>query len=110
MQSIVLITRAMEFAAHKHTDIRRKGVRSEPYVNHLAEVARLLADATSGEDAALVVEIDASVRRPDGSIYHITWSFDRAAGRKPVESNAVLLAGWRGVEPIQIALIPRFFG
>src|SRR6476661_4663777 len=54
MQSIVLITRAMEFAAHKHTDIRRKGARSEPYVNHLAEVARLLADATAGEDPALV--------------------------------------------------------
>jgi guanosine-3',5'-bis(diphosphate) 3'-pyrophosphohydrolase len=54
MQSIVLIARAMEFAAHKHSHIRRKGVRSEPYVNHLAEVARLLADATGGEDPALV--------------------------------------------------------
>jgi (p)ppGpp synthase/HD superfamily hydrolase len=54
MQSILLITRAMEFAAHKHTDIRRKGARSEPYVNHLAEVARLLADATGGEDPAIV--------------------------------------------------------
>jgi (p)ppGpp synthase/HD superfamily hydrolase len=54
MQSVVLITHAMEFAAHKHTDIRRKGLRSEPYVNHLTEVARLLADATTGEDPALV--------------------------------------------------------
>jgi (p)ppGpp synthase/HD superfamily hydrolase len=53
MQSTVLMTRAMEFAAHKHTDQRRKGLRSEPYVNHLAEVARLLADATAGEDPAL---------------------------------------------------------
>src|SRR4051812_10857822 len=54
MQSIVLITRAMEFAAHKHTDQKRKGARAEPYVNHLVEVARLLADATGGEDPALV--------------------------------------------------------
>jgi guanosine-3',5'-bis(diphosphate) 3'-pyrophosphohydrolase len=54
MQSIVLITGAMEFAAHKHTDQKRKGKRAEPYVNHLVEVARLLADATSGEDPALV--------------------------------------------------------
>jgi guanosine-3',5'-bis(diphosphate) 3'-pyrophosphohydrolase len=53
MQQIVLITRAMEFAAHKHTDQKRKGARAEPYVNHLVEVARLLADATSGEDPAL---------------------------------------------------------
>jgi hypothetical protein len=59
---------------------------------------------------ALVMEIACSVTRPDGSIYHITWSLDRAAGRKPVESNAVLLAGWRRVEPIRIGLIPRFFG
>ena len=54
MQPIVLITRAMEFAAHKHTDQKRKGARAEPYVNHLVEVARLLADATSGDDPALV--------------------------------------------------------
>jgi hypothetical protein len=58
---------------------------------------------------ALVLEIDGGVTRPDGSIYHITWSLDRAAGRKPVESNAVLLSGWRRVEPIRIELIPRFF-
>jgi guanosine-3',5'-bis(diphosphate) 3'-pyrophosphohydrolase len=54
MQQIVLITRAMEFAAHKHTDQKRKGARAEPYVNHLVEVAQLLADATSGDDPALV--------------------------------------------------------
>src|SRR3954463_3112424 len=54
MQSIVLITRAMEFASHKHTDQKRKGARAEPYVNHLVEVARLLADARAGEDPALV--------------------------------------------------------
>ena len=54
MQAIVLISRAMEFAAHKHTDQKRKGARAEPYVNHLVEVARLLADATAGEDPALI--------------------------------------------------------
>jgi hypothetical protein len=58
---------------------------------------------------ALVLEIEGSVRRPDGWIYHITWSLDRAAGRKPVESNAVLRSGWLREEPVQIELIPRFF-
>jgi hypothetical protein len=67
------------------------------------------ADDLKGVEA-LVLEIDCSVTRPDGSLYHITWSLDRAAGRKPVESNAVLLAGWRRVEPIVITLVPRFFG
>jgi GTP diphosphokinase / guanosine-3',5'-bis(diphosphate) 3'-diphosphatase len=37
-----------------NTDQKRKGARAKPYVNHLVEVARLLADATSGEDPALV--------------------------------------------------------
>jgi hypothetical protein len=79
-----------------------------------------LPDATSGlvvghaDDLkgvqALVVEIDGGVRRPDGSIYHITWSLDRASGRRPIDSNAVLRAGWRPVAPIRIELIPRFFG
>jgi GTP diphosphokinase / guanosine-3',5'-bis(diphosphate) 3'-diphosphatase len=36
------------------TNTPRKGARAEPYVNHLVEVARLLADATSGDDPALV--------------------------------------------------------
>ena len=78
-----------------------------------------LPDATSGRVVghaydlrgvqALVLEIEGSVRRPDGWIYHITWSLDRAAGRKPVESNAVLRSGWLRGEPVQIELIPRFF-
>jgi (p)ppGpp synthase/HD superfamily hydrolase len=49
-----LVTRAAHFAAHRHSDQRRKGPRQEPYINHLAEVAELLSDATEGDDAALV--------------------------------------------------------
>lgn len=52
--AVLLITRALDFAAHHHTDHRRKGVRAEPYVNHLAEVAHLVAQATDGADAELV--------------------------------------------------------
>ena len=51
---ICLVTRAAHFAAQRHADQRRKGRRREPYVNHLAEVAALLSEATEGEDAALV--------------------------------------------------------
>lgn len=39
---------------------------------------------------ALVVQIDGSEHRPDGGIYHITWSIDREAGAKPVHSNKVI--------------------
>src|ERR1700756_1245477 len=51
MQEILLITRAMDFAARKHPRQKRKGVEAEPYVNHLVEVAQLLAEATTGEEA-----------------------------------------------------------
>ncbi len=53
--AIQSITKALDFAARKHTDHRRKGEREEPYINHLAEVARLLADATDGDDLDLVL-------------------------------------------------------
>ncbi|MBP2298640.1 HD domain-containing protein [Azospirillum picis] len=47
--------RALDFAAHKHIDQRRKGVRAEPYVNHLSEVALLVAEATDGKDPVVVI-------------------------------------------------------
>lgn len=35
----------------------------------------------------LLVEIDGSVKRPDGKKYHITWSLDEHRGAKPVHTN-----------------------
>lgn len=57
---------------------------------------------------ALVVEIDGTTIRPDGSTYHITWSIDRARGRKPKDSNPVLVElGWTRLDaPIAIGLTP----
>jgi (p)ppGpp synthase/HD superfamily hydrolase len=52
---LVLLAKAIDFAARKHKDQRRKGVAAEPYVNHPAEVARLVAEATGGNDAVLVL-------------------------------------------------------
>ena len=51
---LLLVVRALEFAARRHSAQRRKGLAGEPYVNHLAEVARLLAEACGGRDAELV--------------------------------------------------------
>ena len=51
---VVLIMRAADFAARRHTDQRRKGAAREPYTNHLTEVALLLADAVEGDDGALI--------------------------------------------------------
>ena len=44
---------------------------------------------------AMVVRLNGTIDRPDGSVFHITWSLDTAAGRRPVESNTVLREqGW----------------
>ncbi len=51
---VVLLARAFAFAARRHVDQRRKGERAEPYLNHLAEVAELVAEASGGEDVVLV--------------------------------------------------------
>src|ERR1700722_6715810 len=52
--SLLLAVAAADFAARRHIAQKRKGARQEPYFNHLAEVAALLAEATDGSDAALV--------------------------------------------------------
>ncbi|MEA1073298.1 hypothetical protein [Sphingomonas sp. LY160] len=54
---------------------------------------------------ALVVSIEGSPARPDGSTFHITWSL--APGRQAKESNDVLAAmPWTSLEqPISIRLI-----
>ncbi len=54
-EDIVAVARALHFSARKHAAQRRKGKDAEPYVNHLAEVAVLLAEATEGADVTLVV-------------------------------------------------------
>lgn len=51
---IRLISEAADLAAHRHNGMARKGRGNEPYINHLAEVANLLATATEGADAELV--------------------------------------------------------
>ena len=52
MDDIILITKAMNVAAQKHTDQRRKGANDEPYINHPAEVGHLLA--VNGADAVTI--------------------------------------------------------
>jgi len=49
LNQIVRLAHAYNFAAQKHVNHRRKGEAAEPYVNHLAEVAELVAEATNGD-------------------------------------------------------------
>ena len=52
MSDLATVTRALDFAARKHVAQRRKGTGEEPYINHLIEVAYLLAEA--GADASVI--------------------------------------------------------
>jgi hypothetical protein len=64
-------------------------------------------DGTSLE--CLVVEIDGTCDRPDGSTYHITWSL--GPGRRARESNDVLRdQGFEPIDaPIEVELEPARF-
>jgi (p)ppGpp synthase/HD superfamily hydrolase len=55
MSSITDLARAYNFAAVKHANQQRKGKAGEPYINHLTEVAELVATATGGEDVDLII-------------------------------------------------------
>src|SRR5690242_12521642 len=49
------VLKAADAAAKWHVHQRRKGPAKEPYINHLLEVATLVADATGGTDTNLVI-------------------------------------------------------
>jgi (p)ppGpp synthase/HD superfamily hydrolase len=55
MNTTTDLARAYHFAAVRHTNQRRKGKAGEPYINHLTEVAELVAGATGGEDLDLII-------------------------------------------------------
>jgi (p)ppGpp synthase/HD superfamily hydrolase len=57
VNDIVAIMRAADFAASKHTKQKRKGEEAEPYLNHLIEVATLVAEATDGHPDAVIAAL-----------------------------------------------------
>jgi (p)ppGpp synthase/HD superfamily hydrolase len=46
----IAVLRAADSAARWHVHQRRKRAAKEPYINHLLEVAMLVAEATNGRD------------------------------------------------------------
>lgn len=58
---------------------------------------------------ALVVAVDGETARPDGSVFHITWSLDKGKGRRTRHSNDVIEEfGWDEVGPIPFIATPEF--
>ena len=55
MEPWITVLHAADTAARWHVHQRRKGEAGEPYINHLLEVALLVAQATKGQDFNLVI-------------------------------------------------------
>jgi (p)ppGpp synthase/HD superfamily hydrolase len=55
MKEWITVLKAADAAARWHVHQRRKGATAEPYINHLIEVAMLVAQATDGSDPNLVI-------------------------------------------------------
>jgi (p)ppGpp synthase/HD superfamily hydrolase len=55
MEAWITVLHAANTAAQWHVHQRRKGEAAEPYINHLLEVALLVAQATGGKDFDLVI-------------------------------------------------------
>ena len=65
------------------------------------ESARVIGRADDGTGLeCLVVDIDGTFDRPDGSTYHVTWSL--GPGRRARESNNLLRD--RGFSPLEAAI------
>ena len=94
-------------ADHVTLAAKTPGERPLPHEVDAAIVGR--ADDSKGVEA-LIVMIDGTTDRPDGSSWHITWSL--ADGRVAKESNEMLRAAtWEMFDlPMPIQLQPARFG
>jgi hypothetical protein len=92
-----------------HVTLRVGATPDTPLPNK-PESSKVIGRADDGKSLeCLVVELDGTTDRPDGSTYHITWSL--GPGRRARESNDVLRdQGWEHIEaPIPVELEPARF-
>jgi (p)ppGpp synthase/HD superfamily hydrolase len=61
MTDIITVLRAAETAAQWHAGQRRKGAQDEPYVNHLIEVATLVARARGSQETIVAAMLHDSI-------------------------------------------------
>ena len=76
MNDIVAIMRAADFAARKHMKQKRTGEEAEPYLNHLIEVATLVAESTDGRpDVVIAALLHDAVEDQDVTSAEIAYLF-----------------------------------
>lgn len=88
----------------------RTGATPETPLPRMPQSSHIVGRADDGQSLeCLVVELDSTTNRPDGSTYHITWSL--GPGRRARESNDVLREqGWKVLDAaIPVELEPARF-
>lgn len=80
---------------------------------HIPQAAKILivGHADNGRDLeCYVASVDGETRRPDGSVYHVTWSLDPETGVAPKDSNRLLQESeWAPLaEPVRLLTRPGF--
>jgi len=98
-----------ENAVADHVTLRVGASSATPLPRQLSS-ARIVGRADDGRSLeCMVVELDGTTDRPDGSTYHITWSLGPT--RRARESNDVLRdKGWEPLPaPIDLTLEPARF-
>jgi len=91
-----------------HVTLRAGASKDTPLPRQVS--AAIVGQCDDGDSLeCLVVALDGSTDRPDGSTYHVTWSL--GPGRNAIESNDALHdTGWRPLDrPIPLTLEPARF-
>lgn len=97
-----------DFIGHHIT--LRMAKKNDAKLPSMPKSIRVVGYADDGDGLeALVVEVNGKTIRPDGQVYHITWSLDKSKGRKPVQSKGLISAGYEAVTPIDIQAKPELF-
>ncbi|QDP20055.1 hypothetical protein [Sphingomonas xanthus] len=73
--------------------------------------AQVVGRADDGDSLeCLVVSVDGTTDRPDGSTFHITWSLDRSKRQARESNNLLKENGWQPIDrPIPIRIEPARF-
>jgi hypothetical protein len=79
----------------------RFGVRPHPDIMYGSSVDVMLVGYSCNDEGleAFTVSVNGSTHRPDGKIYHLTWSLDRSKGFKPVDSGELVRGKSQPINP-----------
>jgi hypothetical protein len=85
------------------------GIKNNDDKPDVPQTVKVIGYIDNGDSVeGLLVEIDGSVYRPDGSKFHITWSIDKDKGAKPVDTNRYVNDA-KMITPIDISVEPKIF-